>query len=244
MKIAVLAAFNKEAAGLIRLTGLPALRPAPSPALRSLKILVDRRARRDRLRWTEGDHADMRLMIGVTGIGVKAAERAGRTVVERFGPDRIVVCGTAGSLAGRVAPLDIIIAGEAAFVGEAEVAADAGLDWIPLDAEMAAALELACAAAAPEARAHRGALVSVSRAVLDEAERGALHARTGAIAVDMEAAAIAGVARRAGIPLAVVKAATDRADSEGESAFRENLARAVDRVTRVVAHYLKEGAAS
>lgn len=238
MKIAVLAAFNKEVAGLIRRTCLPELHPAPTQVLRSMINLIDRKAARNRLKWTEGDHAGLRLMIGVTGIGTAAATRAGLTVVERFGPERIIVCGTAGSLTDHVAPLDLIIVEKAAIAG-----ADSNLDWRSMDAEMTAALEQSCASAAPEARAHCGALVSVSRAVLDEAERGSLHARSGAIAVDMEAAAIAGVARRAGIPVAAVKAATDRADSEGKSAFHANLDRAVDRVTRVVYQYLTEGAA-
>src|SRR5579875_2379572 len=60
----------------------------------------------------------------------------------------------------------------------------------------------------------RGALWSAAEPVTARADRRALAERSGAIAVDMEAAAVAGVAARANLPFAAVKAICDPLERE------------------------------
>jgi adenosylhomocysteine nucleosidase len=57
-----------------------------------------------------------------------------------------------------------------------------------------------------------GALVAVDAVVAEPRSKAALHARTGAVAVDMESAAILLAARAAGHPALVVRGVSDRAD--------------------------------
>jgi adenosylhomocysteine nucleosidase len=59
-----------------------------------------------------------------------------------------------------------------------------------------------------------GRFVSRSHVVCRGEEKRALAAETGAIAVDMESAALAKVARDAAVPFAVVRAVSDRRDED------------------------------
>ena len=63
-------------------------------------------------------------------------------------------------------------------------------------------------------RAIRGKVVSTDTFIRTSAERAGLAARTGAVAVDWEAAAVARVAAERGLPFAAVKAITDGPDAE------------------------------
>src|SRR5581483_11281300 len=56
--------------------------------------------------------------------------------------------------------------------------------------------------------------VSTSRVVCLGAEKRALAARTGAIAVDMESAALGAAARQAGVPFLIVRTASDLAEED------------------------------
>jgi adenosylhomocysteine nucleosidase len=58
-----------------------------------------------------------------------------------------------------------------------------------------------------------GTLVSQSHAVASLADKARLCRETGAAACDMESAAVGAAARRAGVPLLVVRAVADPADS-------------------------------
>ena len=60
----------------------------------------------------------------------------------------------------------------------------------------------------------RGKVVSTDTFIRAAAERAGLAARTGAVAVDWEAAAVARVAAERGLPFAAVKAITDGPDAE------------------------------
>lgn len=67
------------------------------------------------------------------------------------------------------------------------------------------------AAAGPAARAHGGPLAGSSDLILTPAEKRRLAAASGAIAVDMESAAVALVAARHGLPFVALRLVADRA---------------------------------
>lgn len=60
--------------------------------------------------------------------------------------------------------------------------------------------------------AHRGTIAGVDAIIASAAEKAALHAATGALAVDMESHIAARVAKRHGLPFAILRTISDTAD--------------------------------
>lgn len=220
MTTAIFAALKKEAIGFIRDVGL-------EPALDSLGPA----------RITRGRCAGEPFVLAVTGIGKVHAALSCQAVADRFDPERFVLVGTAGSLTREVGPGDLVVA-------DRTVAVDTGPlipSWIDADSSLTEALAVACGEESPEVDIHRGGLITRDQPLLDARERAAVEQRWDALAVDMEAAAVALAARANGVPLGIVKAITDRADKEAEIAFRRNLDIAAERLSRILHRLFQKG---
>ena len=180
----------------------------------------------------------------LSGIGKVAAATTAALLIERFGVGRIVFTGVAGGLGPGVNVGDMVLARcflqhdmdasplfprhEVPGYGRARFGADGGL---------ADALELACErvlhslpprldAVTVEAfglqapRLHQGLLISGDRFVATTAESAALQRELPeALAVEMEGAAFAQVCHDFGVPLAVVRTISDRADDAAHVDF-------------------------
>ena len=116
----------------------------------------------------------------------------------------ILSVGLAGALAPELAPGDWVVA-QAVICGD---------DQIPTDPAWRDAL----LARLPGARA--GAFLGSDAMVTDAAEKRRAHARTGAVAVDMESHVAARVARRFGLPFAAARVISDAADRSLPAAVR------------------------
>ena len=180
----------------------------------------------------------------LSGIGKVAAATTAALLIERFGVGRIVFTGVAGGLGPGVNVGDMVLARcflqhdmdasplfprhEVPGYGRARFDADGGL---------ADALELTCErvlhslpprldAVTVEAfglqapRLHQGLLISGDRFVATTAESAALQRELPeALAVEMEGAAFAQVCHDFGVPLAVVRTISDRADDAAHVDF-------------------------
>ncbi|HSS64938.1 MAG TPA: hypothetical protein VLS27_10915 [Gammaproteobacteria bacterium] len=152
------------------------------------------------------EHAYLR----VGGVGASAAERSCAALVEA-GASALVSAGCAAGLAPECRP--------GALVVPAEVRSAQG-EVFSADAEWRVAL---VAAAGLRISPLVGAVVSVDR-VIGSVEKSALHASTGAIAADMESAAVAREAQRLGLPMISVRVVSDGMDDE----FPNSLLDAID----------------
>lgn len=180
----------------------------------------------------------------LSGIGKVAAATTATLLIERFGVRRIVFTGVAGGLGPGVKVGDMVLARsflqhdmdasplfprhEVPLYGRARFDADPAL---------ADALELACErmlhslpqqldAATVQAfglqapKLHQGLLISGDRFVATTAESQALQRELpDALAVEMEGAAFAQVCHDFGVPLAVVRTISDRADDAAHVDF-------------------------
>jgi len=163
----------------------------------------------------------------LAGIGKVAAATTAALLADRFRVGRIVFTGVAGGLGPGVHVGDVVVADtflqhdmdasplfprhEVPLYGRSRFAADAAL---------AAALVDAAGAAMPQARVHRGLVVSGDRFVSTSAEARALQAELpDALAVEMEGAAFAQVCHDFGIPFAAVRTVSDRADDAAHGDF-------------------------
>lgn len=148
--------------------------------------------------FSAGAAGDTVLLIETTGPG-PAAAAAGAERLLALGANLLISWGTAGGLVA-AAPGEIVL--------PCMVRDESGREF-EIDVGLADSLARAFGEIAP---IHRGPLVSVATPLASVADKLALARASGAIAVDMESAAIAQVAADAGLPLVVVRVVIDRSD--------------------------------
>jgi adenosylhomocysteine nucleosidase len=169
---------------------------------------------RPAVRFLSGRMGDLTVEIAWAGAGPACAARATRILLAA-GADSLLAVGFAGALAPGVRPGALLLA--------TQVVDEKGARW-PADASFREAL--ANAGAAPAAAGssvpssvaasgfHQGVLVTVPRVVTTAAEKRRLGEETGALAVDMESAAVARTAAEARVPMAALRVITDDVDEQ------------------------------
>ena len=135
-----------------------------------------------------------------SGPGAARAGAAARAAVAG-GAAAIVSWGFAGGLAAALAAGDVVL--------PVRIVGPGGAEWLA-DARWHAALAAGLAAAlGARARIHVGALVCVAHVLESPRAKLALAETTGAVAADMESAAVAAVAAEHGLPFAAVRVVAD-----------------------------------
>jgi len=199
----------------------------------------------------------------LSGIGKVAAATTATLLIEHFGVKRIVFTGVAGGLSAGVNVGDVVLArqflqhdmdasplfprhevpgyGRARFAADAaltdalELACDRMLHTLPqrLGAETVATFGLQVP------RLHQGLLISGDRFVATTTESQKLQRELpDALAVEMEGAAFAQVCHDFGVPLAVVRTISDRADDDAHVDFPKFLREVASRYSGAVVEAL------
>jgi adenosylhomocysteine nucleosidase len=205
------------------------------------------------------------LVLALSRIGKVAAATTATALIERFGVRRIVFSGVAGGLGPGVRVGDVVVATqclqhdmdasplfprhEVPLYGKALFSCDEGLTSALLTG--AHALRDAVAEHFPaEVRArygldgmrvHQGLLISGDRFVNAASESKALQlALPAALAVEMEAAAVAQVCHDYQVPFAALRTISDRADDQAHVDFPAFLNEVAGRCTTLVMQRLLE----
>jgi adenosylhomocysteine nucleosidase len=137
-------------------------------------------------------------LILLSGMGADRARLAARTLLEN-GATALVSWGFAGGLLPALSPGSLIL--PASILGLDQSIHDVDPVWH----------ESLCNRLKPHVDFRRGILAETTGILASRAEKRALFHRTGAMAVDMESASVALVAKESGIPLMVIRAITDPA---------------------------------
>lgn len=140
------------------------------------------------------------VLVVRTGMGPAAASRAAERVLRDTRARAVLSLGCCGALDSDLVPGELVLATEVVDAVTGERFASAG--WL--------ADALADAADAKSGW-RRGAIASVPAVVAVPEEKAKLGARTGAVAVDMESAALARVAATGGVPFAAARVVLDLA---------------------------------
>jgi adenosylhomocysteine nucleosidase len=138
-------------------------------------------------------------LLVLSGMGAARAQRAARTLLDA-GAGALVSWGTAGGLHGGAVPGTLVL--PRTVIGAAGGTYPVDPVWHQLLLQQLQSL-----------RPLAGAVAESAAVAAVPAAKAALHARTGADAVDMESAALAVIAAENGVPLLVVRAVADGADA-------------------------------
>ena len=163
----------------------------------------------------------------LSGIGKVAAAITATVLIEKFQVHRMLFTGVAGGLAPHVKVGDVVV-GQELLQHDMNASPLFPPYEVPLlgrarfqtDDVMTRCLIESAAQALPHAQVHAGLIISGDQFVSSASESQGLQSRIpDALAVEMEGAALAQVCHAYGIPLAVVRTLSDRADDDAHTDF-------------------------
>ncbi len=145
-----------------------------------------------------------------TGLGTRRAAETTRRALQSLAPvDLVIATGLAGALSEELQPGDLVLADRLILDRERPGLAPAMIAIAPADlARFTAALR------AQRIKFATGAILTAAQILNDGGAKRGARARTGALAVDMESAAVAAEAHRCGLRFACVRAVLDTVDEE------------------------------
>lgn len=151
----------------------------------------------DRFTVREGGLGGRRVAMVLAGPGRQNAMRATEALIDGHRPATVFSAGFAGALCSKMKRNDILLA-------DRVLGPDGCETPINLPAGLAAALQ--------RPGVHGGLLLTADRVVRLPADRQSLFERHGAVAVDMETAAVAETCARRGVPFSSIRVINDTAD--------------------------------
>lgn len=214
MKLGLLYAMEREAAGLLEKLDAKALPPQAGMAFYALP----------------GGHV---LCVG--GVGKVNAAMAAQVLLDRFGVEGILNAGCAGALAD-LPPGTVVAAGHCV---QHDVDTSLAGDPVGLVSTVNV-VELPCAPL-PLAHGVTGTVATGDWFGRDYDRARAIQARFGALVCDMEAGAVAQVCLRWGLPCYVLKVVSDHLFApDQDREYQENFAAAMEALDGAVAAAVKE----
>ncbi len=190
---------------------------------------------------------DTPVVVMRCGIGKVNAAIATTLLIAHFSPCAVINTGSAGGIGAGLAVGDVVI-GDSVSHHDVDVTAFGYAigqmaqmpQSYPGDARLIAAAKQA-ATAFPNASVHRGQIVSGDQFIADSARFAAIKkAFPKALAVEMEAAAIAQTCYRFAVPFVVIRAISDLADEVASVSFDEFIEKAGKQSAEMVVRLIKE----
>ncbi|MGN0076864.1 MAG: 5'-methylthioadenosine/adenosylhomocysteine nucleosidase [Parafannyhessea sp.] len=178
------------------------------------------------------------------GVGKVDAAMCAQVLIDRFGVDRIINTGVAGSLDARLNIGDVLVSTDAVHhdvdatnfgyaLGEVP---SLGIRFFPADAGLRAAAVEAVRAAAPDVACVEGRVASGDQFVRTQDQKDRIKREFDASCVEMEGASIAQTAWLNGVPFVIVRAISDKADGSAEVEYPVFEAKAAEHCARIVRH--------
>lgn len=196
--------------------------------------------------FTFGKRYGKEIVLAVCGIGKVFAAICTEAMILRFAPTLILNSGVAGTLTEALSIGDIAIAKnlvqhdmDTSPLGD-PVGLVSGINKIYFDADKAAVTAFAKATASVGANSVIGTIASGDQFMSDTAKKNAIRDRFGAIACEMEGAAIAHVAYVNNVPFAVLRAISDSASGDAQMEYPKFVAMAAERSHAIIDAFLKE----
>ena len=172
---------------------------------------VERRININGVNCFAGRQGERAYWLVATGIGPQAAEAAASTVLKQQRPALAISAGFAGALLPAAAVGDVIAATNV-FSGRFDGGWSQGGPSMACDDSVLRSVQAAAAAVGVTVRT--GPLVSLATVVCRAVDKQHVSRLAGAIALDMESAAIGSAALAHGVPFAVLRTVSDLAGED------------------------------
>lgn len=195
--------------------------------------------------FTAGTLCGRSVVVAVCGIGKVFAALCAQTMILRYHPSLIINSGVAGSLSPSLRIGDIAIATtlvqhdmDTSALGD-PVGLISGINIVHLPCDEVASAQLVACTAAENLPCLRGTIASGDRFMSDRAAKEHIASTFGAIACEMEGAAIGQVCYVNHIPCAVMRAISDGGDENAAVDYPTFVGMAAERAIRVLLRFLQ-----
>jgi len=193
-----------------------------------------------------GTIGDQNVVVAKCGIGKVFAAMCAQTMILCYSPDVVINTGIAGSLSDEVGVLDMVIASD---VVEYDMDISAGgfgnpvgkipdIDEIHMKCDESLATSLAKVATGTKIKCFSGTIASGDTFVADSKKKRWLSDTFGAVACEMEGAAIGQVCTFRKVPFSIVRSISDGGNEEAAMTYAEFSKAAADNSIRVLTSYL------
>ena len=174
--------------------------------------------------FVEGFIDGVSVIVVKCGVGKVSAGMCVQAMCDLYGVTHIVNTGVAGSLDAQIDIADLVVSTDALYYDVDvtpwgyEPGQLPGMDCLafPADPTLREAIEHAATLAAPDVRVFAGRVVSGDRFIASSQAKERLAQEFGGMCCEMEGAAIAHACHVNGVPYAVVRAISDKADGSAE----------------------------
>ena len=194
--------------------------------------------------YTAGMLDGQQVVIATCGIGKVYAAICAQTMIMRYHPTVIINTGVAGTLTPTLGIGDVAVAEklcqhdmDTSAIGD-PVGLVSGINRIYFEADEKVSQQLQACVEAAGARAMRGIIASGDQFVASAEKKDFIRTTFGAIACEMEGAAIAHVATVNSTPFAVLRAISDSADGDATIDYPTFARIAAERSVAVLRAYL------
>ena len=196
--------------------------------------------------FTKGDLFGRTVVVAVCGIGKVFAALCAQTMMMTYAPQAVINTGVAGSLTTRLAIGDLAVAEQVvqhdmdtSAIGD-PVGLISGINEVYLPADAAMREKLLAAAAAVGVNTLCGTIASGDQFVSDSNKKAWIADTFGAIACEMEGAAIGQVCFVNKVPFAVVRAISDDASGEAQMDYPQFAQMAAKHSVELICRMVKD----
>lgn len=197
------------------------------------------------IEFVSGTFRGREIVTAVCGIGKVAAAMCAQAMILGYSPEIIINTGVGGTLTKELSVGDIAVAKsvvqhdmDTSPIGD-EPGFISGINIINIPCDEAAVEKLVqCAQRFSQVRTVTGVIASGDQFIADAGKKEFIVKNFGAVACEMEGAAIGQVCYTNGIPFAVVRAISDSADEQAHISYAQFLPAAAENAAKMIEYMI------
>ena len=179
------------------------------------QVRIQHKDSREGVRFWIGDHGSRRIILVQTGVGPAQAQHAARVILSSFPVEVLISVGFACALKSEMKIGDLVVGESSSFLNQPHLGSYTADGRLLVFADEVS--EKFGSSSLRPASIFRGPILTVQQIMVTAAEKRTLADTTGAIAVDMESAAIAAAAVDAKVAYLSIRTISDLVDEDLES---------------------------